>query len=340
MVFLTGWLVACGSSNGTAFKAKPTADASVGGSQESGCVRDTDCKGTRVCDNGRCVDPSAGGSGGRGAGGTSPNAGGLPGPGGSFAGQFGAGGGYIIGGGGAAGASGGGGESTGGSLGVGGSAGGAPIDSGPPGKPIAMFVMMDRSGSMVTGFPPPASADSWKNATTAITAFVQDPTTHGIDIGLGTFPVGSNNTASCGDGADCGTPVVPIAPLPGNADAMIQAMQAQIPPSPIALTPTECGLRGIVNVCEAFMRATTTGEPCVGVLVTDGTPTECSMDAGMLDAIVADGYAHGVRTFTLGLAGSDLNALNALAQAGGTGQAIDVSGGSQAFVAALNNIRR
>ena len=64
------------------------------------------------------------------------------------------------------------------------------------------------------------------------------------------------------------------------------------------------------------------------------------MDAGMLDAIVADGYAHGVRTFTLGLAGSDLNALNALAQAGGTGQAIDVSGGSQAFVAALNNIRR
>jgi hypothetical protein len=56
--------------------------------------------------------------------------------------------------------------------------------------------------------------------------------------------------------------------------------------------------------------------------------------------IVTDGHAKGVTTYTLGLPGSDLNSLNALAQAGGTNAAIDVSGGANAFIAALNNIRQ
>src|SRR5438034_977923 len=51
--------------------------------------------------------------------------------------------------------------------------------------PVALFIMQDRSGSMVTGFPPPACSCSWDNATTAVTAFVNDPATAGIDIGMG-----------------------------------------------------------------------------------------------------------------------------------------------------------
>src|SRR5437762_1590521 len=40
--------------------------------------------------------------------------------------------------------------------------------------PVALFIMVDRSGSMITGFPPPADAHSWQNSTDAITAFVKD----------------------------------------------------------------------------------------------------------------------------------------------------------------------
>lgn len=207
-------------------------------------------------------------------------------------------------------------------------------------KPVALFVMMDRSGSMVTGFPPPASADSWNNATAAITSFVTDSRTVGIDIGLGTFPAGANNTADCSGGTDCGTPVVPIAPLPGNGQAMIQAMQQQSPNSPITLTPTECGLRGMINQCLQFQANSPSGEQCVAILVTDGTPTQCSTDATVLQGIVKDGHDKGVTTYVLGLPGSDLNALNALANLGGTTGAIDVSGGSSAFIDALNNIRQ
>src|ERR1041385_6581054 len=207
-------------------------------------------------------------------------------------------------------------------------------------KPVALFIMVDRSGSMVTGFPPPASADSWKNATTAITAFVQDPRTAGIDIGLGEFPAGQNNTADCTGGTDCGNAVVPIAPLPGNANAMVQAMQSQAPSSPIALTPTECGLRGMINQCLTYKQNSTTGEQCVAILITDGTPTQCDTNQANLVQIVAQGHAAGITTYTLGLPGADANFLNQLAQAGGTTASIDVSGGSQQFIDALNNIRQ
>jgi len=157
---------------------------------------------------------------------------------------------------------------------------------------------------------------------------------------MGEFPAGSGNTASCSDGADCGTPVVPIAPLPGNANAMIQAYTSEKPSSPIALTPTECGLRGMINQCLQFMAQSQSGEQCVAILITDGTPTQCDTTQSDLVQIVADGHAKGVTTYTLGLQGADLNALNALAQAGGTTAALDVSGGAQAFISALNNIRQ
>lgn len=347
-------VVACGSSvSELSGGRKPVSDASVDtstGGAAAGCVSDIECKGARICQSGVCVDPPS-------AGGRSPvmETGGAPARGGTGGGPStggvspfgGAGGGIVFTGGGGADAS-------------------VPDDSGLVNgcsgvretpetivvyrdatvtdtvvtyKPVALFFMVDRSGSMVTGYPPPACSCSWDNATAAITAFVNDPSSAGIDVGLGTFPYGPNNTASCGDGADCGTPVVPIASLPGNANAMVQAMGAQKPSTPTALTPTECGLRGMINTCLNYMAQSRTGEQCVGVLVTDGTPTQCDTTQADLVQIVADGHSKGVTTFTLGLQGSDLNALNQLAQAGGTNAAIDVSAGSQQFIDALKNIR-
>jgi hypothetical protein len=204
--------------------------------------------------------------------------------------------------------------------------------------PVAMFMMLDRSSSMVTGSPAPASSMSWDNSAAAIHAFVDDPRSAGVDIGLGTFPYGPNNTADCAAGTDCGTPVVPIASLPGNASAMIAAMSAQRPGSN-ANTPTECALRGMISTCMAYQAASPTGEKCVAVLVTDGAPSVCDKDQQHLVAIIADGKSKGVDTYTLGLPGADLAVLDTYAQAGGTGAAYDVSAGPSAFVTALVAIR-
>src|SRR5260221_10034713 len=80
-------------------------------------------------------------------------------------------------------------------------------------SPIAIYIMQDRSGSMVTGFPT-GSAQSWGYATTAITQFVNDPASAGLYVGLGSFPP-SSGVHDCTAG--CNTPDVPIASLPSNA---------------------------------------------------------------------------------------------------------------------------
>lgn len=220
-----------------------------------------------------------------------------------------------------------------------GGSGGVQASGGAGGDfvPVALFIMLDRSSSMVQ-LAQRQSQTSWTNATNAITAFVNDSKSSGIDIGLGTFPYGADNTYDCTAGTDCGAPVVPIATLPSNAQPMIDAMKAQTPTG-LALTPTECALRGMVNECLVYMSSSPSGERCAAVLVTDGTPTQCNLDETMLTAIISDGLAKGVETFALGLPGADIDVLDQYATAGGTQTAVDVSAGSQAFIAALNSIR-
>src|SRR5882672_1752516 len=77
--------------------------------------------------------------------------------------------------------------------------------------PVGIFIMQDRSGSMVTGYPPPASPDSWNHSAAAVTAFVNDPASKGISVGLGSFPALGAAAPDCTTGTNCGTPIVPIA---------------------------------------------------------------------------------------------------------------------------------
>jgi hypothetical protein len=202
-------------------------------------------------------------------------------------------------------------------------------------SPIALYVMIDRSSSMVglTGDP-----NSWPNAQSALTAFVNDPASAGLDIGLGAFPpMSNNNMPDCAGGTDCGAPIVQIAPLPNNASAIVTALQQATPPVfPPLTTPTECGLRGMINECLNYkMQAS---EDCVAILVTDGAPSSCDVNAQNLANLVADGKTKGILTFTLGLPGSNQAFLDQLAQAGGTTASIPITS-QQAFLQALTAIR-
>jgi hypothetical protein len=208
-------------------------------------------------------------------------------------------------------------------------------------EPVAVFIMQDRSSSMVgiAGNP-----EGWNQASGAINSFVTDPASDGLDVALAFFPTMAG-TGVC-DGSDCGTPVVPMGRLPQIASSLTNAMVAASPAGIILplLTPTECALRGMINSCKAHMQST--GERCVAILVTDGAPTLCNLDVNALSQIAADGLAQGVTTYTLGMQGSDFNVLNAISQAGGSdcdvngpNFACDVQTGQAAFLAAMNAIR-
>jgi hypothetical protein len=207
--------------------------------------------------------------------------------------------------------------------------------------PVGIFIMQDRSSSMITGIPAPATPEGWNQSSAAVTAFVNDRSSAGLSVGLGVFPP-MTGAAECATGANCGAPVVPMAALPQNAPPLVAGMQSATPPpqqfgTPPLFTPTECGLRGMVAQCKAFTAATQIA--CAAVLVTDGNPTECSQDTAVLSGVLAQALTEKVKTFVIGLPGANLATLDLLAQAGGTTKAIDVSAGTQAFIAALNTIR-
>ncbi|MFC1642046.1 hypothetical protein ACFL5O_05065 [Myxococcota bacterium] len=213
-------------------------------------------------------------------------------------------------------------------------------------SPVAIYLMLDRSSSMIGQCRPedPCNPLGWIQATSAITSFVSSPDSEGLDVALGYFPPRTGEP-SC-DGATCETPAVPIAPLPENAQPINQSLVSSGPAiMPPLYTPTECALRGMVGFCRKHMADT--GEECVGVLISDGAPSECSEATDQLAQIAADGLAQdGVLTFSLGMVGADFAVLDAIATAGGTDcepdgphTACNVTAGEGALIAALNTIR-
>jgi hypothetical protein len=149
---------------------------------------------------------------------------------------------------------------------------------------------------------------------------------------------------SC-DPADYGTPSVDWGILPGHATALDTTAQAI---TPSGGTPTSVALQGAIDTAKARALA----EPdhtVVAVLATDGVPTRCDpTDTASIAAIAAAGLAGtpSIPTFVIGVFPSNdmtaQNTVNAIAAAGGTGQAflIDAGGNvAQDFQDALNVIR-
>lgn len=143
---------------------------------------------------------------------------------------------------------------------------------------------------------------------------------------------------SC-DPLDYGQPVVPIAPLPGNKDALTQAI-SNLDPNGDA-TPTQPALEGTLIYITEWAKQNPTH--LVNVLfATDGEPNDCtfnSISGAATAAATAFNNPPSVPTFVLGL--GDLSDLNAIASSGGTGQAYIADGSTVAatLVDVFNEIR-
>lgn len=232
--------------------------------------------------------------------------------------------------------------------------------------PLDLYFMVDRSGSM-------QDSGKWTNVTTALKQFVALPDAAGIGVGIGFFgvapskppPTSCTNNAQCGDYGPCLAgfnmctgaiggapdscdfndyvkPKMTISELPAAASQFTSEVSKQSPDG--SATPTTPGIRGALTYAHDWA----TQHPdhlTLVVFATDGEPTGCtgsnSVDLSAQSASQA-WQAWGIKTVVIGV-GSELGALNAIAQAGGTDKAVlvDAGGGNTAkqFLDALNELR-
>lgn len=217
-------------------------------------------------------------------------------------------------------------------------------------KDVNMFVTLDRSGSM--------GGTKWTGATTALRTFFQDSGSAGIGVAFESWPLNSSNpgngcgSSNCG-AADCANAYVPLGVLTaanGGADpqetALVNALNAVGPPS--GGTPSYPALDGALDFAEA-RQAANSDEVNVVIFVTDGQPTQCLQggSGNATNTALANraGQAFlndGVRTYTIGMQGANIGALDNIAAQGGTGSAFVISGNAsqiaQQLAAALQAI--
>lgn len=247
--------------------------------------------------------------------------------------------------------------SVGGSLGAGGSAVIPPDAACATGTSTAtlgqltMFVMFDDSGSM-------ADNNKWANASSAMRTFFSDPGTNGMKAWLRLFPSDTpmagctkagcsaqctQNCGACsGMGGMCGAPAsqfmtaiaacsqpqVPLGALTaatGNADPqerlLLQALAANATlGNQDGGTPMSAALQGVENAAAAYAQANPNDVAhTVVVLVTDGEPNGCDENIADIAKIAADGLAATtIKTYAIGLQGSQQADMDAIAMAGGT----------------------
>lgn len=188
-------------------------------------------------------------------------------------------------------------------------------------EPVALYIVLDRSASMNnyewSGTPGPGGGGGslWDLAVTSLTGLVNDPASANVDIALEYFPPDNFGDEEC-DGVEASMPTVAIGRLPGHATNIVGSLNSTMPNG--SGTPIEAALRGGAQFCASF-KASTPGEDCAVLLVTDGEPSGCSEDYATLAAIAGDAFqASAIQTFAIGIGEASFELLDQIATAGGT----------------------
>lgn len=206
----------------------------------------------------------------------------------------------------------------GGGEGFGGMGSCASIDQEAVSRPLNLYIMLDRSNSMV--------GDKWDAAVAGLHSFVEDPASDGINIAFRSFPEGA---PGC-DQTFYREPSVGWAELPGIAQELGDELDSLAPDG--MSTPVYQALGGAILEC-IEMKENHPDEEAATLLVTDGAPQGPAGTCGGVDPeaaqTIADlagtGKSFGVTTFVIGLPGVDQAFANLVAASGGSEEAIVVA---------------
>ncbi len=205
-----------------------------------------------------------------------------------------------------------------------------------------MFISFDKSGSM-------DSDDKWPEATAALKQFFADPGTDQLRVALRFFgddlPGGEGCSQFICNLAACAVPHVDVdylsaAPGDPHEQALIGAINARAPGGNGG-TPIHPALHGATTWARNYKIAHPSDEVVV-LLVTDGAPQGCNESVSAIAALASDAWMNdGIRTYTVGLAGSHEGTMNQIAAAGGTNQSFFIDGGdvTAELLAALQQIQ-
>jgi len=215
---------------------------------------------------------------------------------------------------------------------------------------VNLFVMFDRSSSM--NQMASQSGSRWQVTSSALDAFFASPNAAGMQLALRFFPHDLPAAGCSQDGCDlnaCATPLVALggltadaAPADAQERALISATAMSAPGMAGQGTPIFAALGGALQWASA-QRQKTPDQNSVVVLVTDGEANGCDTDIGHIAALAAKALADaGVRTYAIGLTGSQEADMDQIALAGGTTKGIFISDGAntkQELLDALAAIR-
>ncbi|MGK4007316.1 vWA domain-containing protein [Sorangium sp. So ce1036] len=194
--------------------------------------------------------------------------------------------------------------------------------------PLDMLILLDRSGSML--------GSKWSGVTSAISRFVNDTASAGMNVGLTYFPRGAAGQNDC-EHTSYEALAVPFGELPTNTSALTASIQDT---SPSGGTPMRPALQGVLANATAYQDANPSHKVIV-VLATDGDPSGCASNTVANTAELAQRALNynGVQTYVIAVEGSTVSNLDQIAAAGGTTRAFDVTADVSAFSAKMAEIR-
>jgi hypothetical protein len=170
---------------------------------------------------------------------------------------------------------------------------------------LDMILLVDQSLDQNSG--------GWETTVMGVAQFILDPGSAGISTGLMLFPH-AGQEATC-DPTEYEVLDVSIAPLPGNAAAITNAFTATYQMQPGGY---QAELQGTLSIATAWQDAHPTHKVVV-VLIAYGDPDYCDQSFDDLGALSAAALNYnGVRTYVIGVPGSDITDLDKIAAAGGT----------------------
>lgn len=141
-----------------------------------------------------------------------------------------------------------------------------------PTTPVNVLILLDRSVSMNDPVDAnvPNAPTRWEAVTSALRSFVNSAQAAEARVGLQFFGLMSQDDCMVDKYA---APAVGIAPLGGNRDALLNAINTTRPGS---FTPTAPALEGTLRYAlSVAQRPENEGIPTVLVMASDGIPTEC-----------------------------------------------------------------